>query len=357
MHRLGYYLHRLFRLDGANMWRLAGLISAESRMPRLLVVADMVQCSVRYYAGYHDYHEWDWHLLRGAERRTYLTRPQAHELTLLLNDPNSAADFVDKARFNRRFAAYIGRRWLDLRAAGVDDLADFLARHGEAVVKTADGMGGTGIRIVTADDAHDPAALYAELRDAGLVIIEERIRQHADLERLAPESVNTVRLVTYLDGDHVEVLARVLKLGHGEPVDNFGRHGMQTTLAEDGSAPWGAFDKDGRRFLVHPTSGVGIPGTVVPLWDEVLDLVDRAARVVPAVPYVGWDVAITPDGPVLIEGNYDSGVFQMKPSMSDVRTGLRERYLAAVGIDVRGRRLPRSAKRTATERRVTQARA
>lgn len=357
MHRLGYYLHRLARLDGANMWRLAGLISAESRMPRLVVAADMAQCSVRYYAGYHDYHEWDWHLLRGAERRTYLTRPQAHELTLLLNDPRSASDFVDKARFNRRFAAYIGRHWLDLREAGADELGGFLVRHGEAVVKTADGMGGAGIRIVTTAEAHDPGRLHAELRGAGLVIVEERIRQHPDLDRLAPESVNTVRLITYLDGDRVEVLARVLKLGNGEPVDNFGRHGMQTTLDEHGRAPWGAFDKEGRRYLVHPSSGVGIPGTVVPLWEEVVALVDRAARVVPAVPYVGWDVAITPAGPVLIEGNYDSGVFQMKPSMSDVRTGLRERYLAAVGIDARGRRLPRSAKRAVVARRATRARA
>jgi hypothetical protein len=348
MHRLGYYLHRLLRLDGANMWRLAGLIAAESRMSRLHVVADMVQCSVRYYAGYHDYHEWDWHLLRGAERRTYLTRPQAHELTLLLNDPRSAPDFVDKARFNRRFAAFIGREWLDLRAAGPDDLARFLARHGEAVVKTADGMGGAGIRIVTAAEASDPAHAHAALRAEGLVLVEERLRQHEDLQRVAPESVNTIRLITYLDGDRVTVLAHVLKLGNGEPVDNFGRAGMQTTLDPDGHAPWGAFDKAGNRYLVHPTSGEPIPGTVVPCWDEVLDLVDRAARVVPSVPYVGWDVAVTPDGPVLIEGNYDSGVFQMKPSMSDVRTGLREEYLRAIGIEAHGRRLPRSAKRNAT---------
>ena len=35
----------------------------------------------------------------------------------------------------------------------------------------------------------------------------------------------------------------------------------------------------------------------------MLDLTARAAAVVPEVGYVGWDVAIAENGPVLIEGN------------------------------------------------------
>ncbi len=52
----------------------------------------------------------------------------------------------------------------------------------------------------------------------------------------------------------------------------------------------------------------------------------------PEAPYVGWDIAITANGPVVIEGNHNSSVFQPKPSASGVRTGLLPVYQAAVGF-------------------------
>jgi len=56
------------------------------------------------------------------------------------------------------------------------------------------------------------------------------------------------------------------------------------------------------------------------------------ARVIPEVPYIGWDIAITPERPIVIEGNYNSGVFQMKPSLSGIKTGLRPRYQEVIGF-------------------------
>jgi hypothetical protein len=67
-------------------------------------------------------------------------------------------------------------------------------------------------------------------------------------------------------------------------------------------------------------------------------MVEAASRRLPTVPYVGWDVAITPTGPALIEANHNSSVFQMKPSVSGVRTGLLARYRDAVGSGVLDRR-------------------
>jgi hypothetical protein len=51
---------------------------------------------------------------------------------------------------------------------------------------------------------------------------------------------------------------------------------------------------------------------------------------VPALPYIGWDIAITPERPVVIEGNHNTGVFQSKPSVSGIRRGLLPRYRAAM---------------------------
>jgi hypothetical protein len=51
---------------------------------------------------------------------------------------------------------------------------------------------------------------------------------------------------------------------------------------------------------------------------------------VPEIPYVGWDVAIAPDRPVIIEGNYNTGVFQMKPSITGSKIGLLPKFKAVI---------------------------
>jgi hypothetical protein len=60
----------------------------------------------------------------------------------------------------------------------------------------------------------------------------------------------------------------------------------------------------------HPTTGARFADATLPLWPEVLALVTRAARAFDMLPALGWDVAITPDGPLLIETNWHFGSFE-----------------------------------------------
>ena len=49
--------------------------------------------------------------------------------------------------------------------------------------------------------------------------------------------------------------------------------------------------------------------------DEVIAMVERAGQVVPQVGVVGWDVCVTDNGPLLIEGNDYPGhdIYQLPP--------------------------------------------
>jgi hypothetical protein len=314
------------------MVRIAGKISAEYKTPRILILADMAVNSVVNNAGYYDYHEWDYNLLSWRQRKTFLTRPQANQLTLRFNDLAFKNLFSDKVRFNKKFASYIGREWLDVRETTADELRAFVTRHGSVMLKDPVNLGGYGLEKKDASSIDDFEAFRQHLLGSGQVLVEEFVAQHPELARLSPKSVNTLRIITYYDGTTVHVLAHAFKMGNGADLDNFGQGGIQTTVYDHGELRYGAFNKEGDKYLVHPLTGVDIVGFAVPLFDDAVAMAVEMATIVPEVPYIGWDIAITPDRPIVIEGNYNTGVFQMKPSLSGIKTGLRPTYAKAMGF-------------------------
>jgi hypothetical protein len=330
--RFSYLIDRAKALDTGRLWKLAGTIGKDARKPRLVILADLLYCSATYEIAFQDYQDWDFYDLKRAERRTFMSHPKSNHLALKLNDRAFSGKFADKSRFNKEFAPYVGREWIDIREADAKQIEEFVTRQGAVMAKVPDSLGGIGIGKREAAEITDYEAFRNELLEGRQFLLEQLIPQHAEMSRLCHTSVNTLRIVSYFDGDKVHVLARALKIGNGGAVDNFSHGGMYTMLDEQGVARYAAFDGDNRTFTVHPVTGTSIVGFQVPLFDEVLRFVDEIARVIPQVPYVGWDIAVTPDGPAVIEGNYNSGVFQTKPSVSGVRTGLLPHYREVIGF-------------------------
>jgi hypothetical protein len=70
----------------------------------------------------------------------------------------------------------------------------------------------------------------------------------------------------------------------------------------------------------------------VPDWPAIRDLALRAARSFPESPFIGWDLVVTPDGPVVLEANTPPGVnvWQVHgPLLRDPRV---RRFFAAHGM-------------------------
>ena len=300
---------------------------------------DMLWAAVRHETAFQDYFDWDFHTLTSAERQTFITHPKSNHLALRLNAAEHRATFANKALFNVRFAPFLAREWIDLRSADDDELAAFLARHDRVIAKIADSLGGDGIEAFTSGDVTDVGDFRAARLASRQVLLEEFLTQHPEMSRLNDSSVNTLRIVTYLDtAGTVHTLARVLKMGNGGDVDNFSDGGMYTMLDDHGVAHYAAFDGAGGVFTVHPRSGTSIVGFAVPNWNEVHALVDALAREVPEIRYVGWDIAITPTGAAVIEGNYNTGVFQLKPTATECARGCCRSTGPRSGSDSRPRR-------------------
>ena len=143
----------------------------------------------------------------------------------------------------------------------------------------------------------------------GPYLFQERIKQHPKMAQLHPPSINSVRLVTFNNRGNVEVFSSVLRIGaRGRNVDNWASGGIIVAIDKDSGklGKEGTFKKiDGGRVSRHPDTGVVLEGFEIPFFQESVDLVCRLHSYFYGVHSVGWDIGITPDGPILIEGNDD----------------------------------------------------
>lgn len=145
-------------------------------------------------------------------------------------------------------------------------------------------------------------------------LIQERVFNHEDLAVLSGgPGLQTVRVMTYLarSGDPIVLGAFFRAVVGSNWVDNH-VHGGTGNLIIDLDHRGGTLlraqrETDGRGFVEvshHPDTGRMLAGVVIPMWPEVLGLACRAAKAVAPVRTVGWDIAVTPTGPVLVEGNF-----------------------------------------------------
>lgn len=293
-----------------RMFDLAGKASEASGRSVPAILIDMTGCILRDGIGYQEYLEYDFANKPEALRRTFMTMSHNIALTRMLCDRSLYDTFEDKVTFLKTFDRYVRRDWLDVREANAEDVAAFMEGHASVFAKPTDNFGGQGIERLEGGSAPEDAKAFRQrLLDNGQVLLEEGIVQHPGMARLCESSINTIRVVTVVSEGRSAHVYSLVRMGMGDSyVDNISSGGMYTWVDEDGVLRHPCFhDKSASYLEVHPKTGVTIRGFEIPLFQEAVDMCLEAALVEPRVGYVGWDVAITPEGPALVEGNLIPG--------------------------------------------------
>lgn len=301
------FLNRAASGSLKRMHNFAKGIHERTGKPTALILADMANCILRYGIGYQEYANYGFESKSSAQRKTFMTMNHSVALNRMLNDETLVSAVDDKAEFIHRFRNFLGRE-----CHVVDEMSDeyfrtFLSKYDAVFVKAANSFGGLEVRKIKRDEIEDPYALYKELTadPKKRYVVEEAIHQHPKMNELFPGSVNTMRMVTIVKDGKPKFIYAILRMGKGEkPVDNATSGGIYTRVDTDGVLRWPAYsEKEGIFYETHPDTGTKIQGFTVPMFKEAVELVLNAAMVEPKLGYIGWDVAITENGPVLVEGN------------------------------------------------------
>ena len=145
-------------------------------------------------------------------------------------------------------------------------------------------------------------------RDA--LIFESVIKQTEQLAVFNPSSVNTVRFMTTLYPDNkARLVATFIKIGRkGKCVDNAGEGGnVDACINKDSGRLESVIQFNGWRKLKkiarHPDNEALLEGVTIENWKEIVEDILHYQECFPYVKAAGWDVAITNDGPVVVEVN------------------------------------------------------
>lgn len=280
---------------------------AAKGMAHTVLMLKIYCCRVRFGIIPKEYFIYGFNMLSAEGRSTFVTRSNKYKYYKKFNDRNYVDFLNQKTETYRIFGEFYGRDVVSLYDAR--DFADFVAfleKHPRFIYKPAQDYGGRGIKIYDRKNYESAEDLFEIIIFNGACVLEELIVQGKEIADIHPDSVNTVRIVTY-HGDNGDTHTQwcFLRMGSGgSHTDNMSGGGISARIDFDtGVVCDCGRDYLGHRYIYHPDSKVQLVGLNIPQWDEVKKLVCRLADTLPQVRFVGWDLAYSDKGWVFVEGN------------------------------------------------------
>lgn len=301
------YIFRIIRnASFGKMKHAVNTCHERSGLSKRKIFNDMIHCTRKYGAGYYDYQIFAFYNLTEKQRATYVTRLISKKFNTFMNDYEYAHFLENKDEFNKLYKKYIGRDFIQFQEATKEEVREFCSTREYLFCKMQDLECGHGCERIKISDFESFDKLYDYLKEKDFCILEDNIEQHPALKKLYPNAVNSMRFITVLDKDgepHLLYIVQKMGLG-GSIIDN---NCLFTPVdPETGIMKYPAHSGDTLKGIIyeeHPDTHVKIQGYQIPFVKEAVKMVLEAAKVTPQIRYVGWDVATTPNGPAIIEGN------------------------------------------------------
>jgi hypothetical protein len=134
-------------------------------------------------------------------------------------------------------------------------------------------------------------------------IVQPCLENHPSLSQLTNGALNSLRIVTGMTArNDAAFITAMMTLAHGEKRTSVA--GIMASIDESSGQIRHAALPGGVALDHHPDTGAQIAGAVLPFWQESRALVLRAhEQSFARFAFLGWDVALTPEGPILLETN------------------------------------------------------
>lgn len=237
----------------------------------------------------------------------------------------------NKEQFCKRFQKYVGRTCMATKNLRLEMFEKNFKPGKKIIYKPNTLSKGKGVLVwkLTEENIKE---VFGKIKEQPIGVVENFVIQHPEMQKYSKKSVNTVRIVTVktdkedigIEPNKVHFMYAAFRMGGGDKiVDNMHAGGLVAGVNIDtGIVETDGVDENGEMKAIHPDTGAVIKGFHIPFFQEAKQMIEEMYQGL--VGMYGWDIAITEDGPIVIEGN-------TKPA-----SALLQRPYIADGIGCRG---------------------
>lgn len=264
-----------------------------------------------------DFQEMSLDKMNESERKLFVPRWEEVDLYFQVNNQRYIDLLVNKWNCYNLLKDFFKRQVVlfskeDVKKKNINtDVMNFMKTHDKFIIKPLSLHGGKGFRVVDSSkestDAESLLKGYLNLPEYSKgFLLEELIVQDSRLAEFHPESVNTIRISTVNLGNTIETKWPVLRMGRGNSVvDNAAAGGIVAAIDEKkGTILCAGDERRGSSYTIHPDTHKPLIGFQIPCWDELRETIKSMAAMCPDCHIMGWDMALTDKGWVVVECNY-----------------------------------------------------
>ena len=238
-----WLLNKFRDINHSRMDKHIDIIAKNSGKSKAYIKFDIIRNFLIRGTGYTDYFRCDFINLSAKEKKTFVTAKTFYKILEYLNDEEYIVLLRDKLVFDELFKKYLKRDFINLRTGSKEDFRKFLDGRETVFAKDPTGEG----------KAH---------------IINNALR---------------------INQDESNVIGCT--------------NDLYLSLDADGRIDSNVIDDYGNVYDKHPMTGKKFSEVKIAGVREALDMVVEAAEKIPQVRYIGWDIAFSKNGPVMVEGN------------------------------------------------------
>ena len=279
------------------------IISKETGKSRYFIEIDFLFNFIKYGCGYTDYFRCEYYNLTKEQKKTYVTVKSFYKLIKYFNKEEFKHFLRNKADFNEMFKEFLHREYIIINENSFDSFQKFIANKNVIFAKVVDGFGGHGITKVYLDEYQDKKELFDKLITNKQYLCEEEIVQSEELNKINPNSVSSFRVVTLYKNNKAYVIGNALRVNQGDNSVVGCSDDVYFSLGEDGRINSNVIDDLGNVYERHPLTNVSFKDVQIDGVKEAFEMCKKAACKLPEIRYIGWDIAFSKNGPVIIEGN------------------------------------------------------
>ena len=196
-----------------------------------------------------------------------------------------------------------------------------LAKQNKLILKPQMGTGGNGILLFEIKKYPDILINKKKIDIDGFrkiinsldtYLVTEFIEQGDFARRFFPDTANTIRLTTFYDNVTSKTFIPYSFMRFGRknsiPADNISQGGIFSMIDVNTGQLTEAFEivkfQKPNLLARHPDTNECIKGAVIPEWEKLKEFFIRLGSIInPFIKIVGWDIILTNDSFVVLEGN------------------------------------------------------